>query len=149
MSTIDGAGPIASREVSAASAPIQNRAEAPRPPVRLTEIGSEPDPRFTYANERTFLAWIRTALALVAAGLGAAQFLSLDPAALRLAVALPLIALGAVAASASYARWERSERALRLGEPLPYSTFMRTVAFGVAVVSVLCAVLAILDLAAN
>ena len=30
--------------------------------------GTEPDPRFTLANERTFLAWIRTALALIAGG---------------------------------------------------------------------------------
>jgi putative membrane protein len=30
--------------------------------------GTEPDYRFTLANERTFLAWIRTALALLAGG---------------------------------------------------------------------------------
>jgi putative membrane protein len=28
----------------------------------LHEVGSEPDPRFTFANERTFLAWARTGL---------------------------------------------------------------------------------------
>ena len=37
--------------------------------------GTEPDPRFTFANERTFLAWSRTALALVVAGLGVVQLL--------------------------------------------------------------------------
>ena len=37
--------------------------------------GREPDPRFTFANERTFLAWSRTALALVVAGLGIVQLL--------------------------------------------------------------------------
>ncbi|MBV9808904.1 MAG: DUF202 domain-containing protein, partial [Solirubrobacterales bacterium] len=42
---------------------------------RLEQTGSDPDPRFTFANERTFLAWNRTALALIAAGLAAAQFL--------------------------------------------------------------------------
>ncbi|HET9720820.1 MAG TPA: DUF202 domain-containing protein [Solirubrobacteraceae bacterium] len=36
---------------------------------RLNEVGEDPDPRFTFANERTFLAWNRTALALIAAGL--------------------------------------------------------------------------------
>ena len=36
--------------------------------------GEEPDPRFTLANERTFLAWIRTALALVASGIGLEAF---------------------------------------------------------------------------
>ena len=53
-------------------------ADAPRPARRrdrLAAIGSDPDPRFTFANERTFLAWNRTALAFVAAGLAAAEFL--------------------------------------------------------------------------
>ncbi|MET1000460.1 MAG: DUF202 domain-containing protein, partial [Acidimicrobiia bacterium] len=40
---------------------------ARKPPLR--EVGRDPDPRFSYANERTFLAWNRTALALIAAGL--------------------------------------------------------------------------------
>ena len=30
--------------------------------------GEEPDYRFTLANERTFLAWVRTALGLLAGG---------------------------------------------------------------------------------
>jgi hypothetical protein len=33
----------------------------------------EPDYRFTFANERTFLAWIRTALALIAGGVAVAS----------------------------------------------------------------------------
>ena len=44
------------------------------PPGKTSE-GTEPDPRFTFANERTFLAWSRTALALVVAGLGVVQLL--------------------------------------------------------------------------
>lgn len=39
------------------------------------EPGTEPDYRFTLANERTFLAWIRTALALIAGGVAVAQLL--------------------------------------------------------------------------
>ncbi len=35
----------------------------------------EPDVRFTYANERTYLAWNRTALALIATGAAATQLL--------------------------------------------------------------------------
>ena len=35
--------------------------------------GHEPDYRFTLANERTFLAWIRTSLGLMAVGLAVAQ----------------------------------------------------------------------------
>ena len=112
-------------------------------PRNAHEPGEEPDERFTMANERTFLAWIRTALALVAAGLAAAQFLRLHPDGLRLAVALPLIALGALAGAGSYRRWERSERALRLGQPLPYSSFKPTLAYGVAATAVICGVLAL------
>src|ERR1700735_1399686 len=43
--------------------------------VERDAAGTEPDPRFTFANERTFLAWSRTALALVVAGLGVVQLL--------------------------------------------------------------------------
>ena len=57
----------------------------------LGECGEEPDPRFTFANERTFLAWSRTALALIAAGLGAAQLLHFSFGGVRLIIALPLI----------------------------------------------------------
>jgi len=32
------------------------------------QVGEEPDPRFTLADERAFLAWMRTSLALLAAG---------------------------------------------------------------------------------
>jgi putative membrane protein len=78
----------------------------------------EPDYRFTLANERTFLAYVRTALALDAAGLAATQFL--DPSAeLRLALGLVLIALGISVVVLGYCRWEASERAMRRGSPLP------------------------------
>jgi hypothetical protein len=36
---------------------------------------TEPDYRFTYANERTFLAWVRTSVALIGVGVAAVQFL--------------------------------------------------------------------------
>ncbi len=35
-------------------------------PRRVYGVGVEPDPRFTFTNERTLLAWIRTSLALLA-----------------------------------------------------------------------------------
>jgi putative membrane protein len=85
----------------------------------LREVGEDPDPRFTFANERTFLAWNRTALALIGGGLAAGQLLEFDSELVRLVVALPPIALGGVLALTSYRRWEANERAMRLREPLP------------------------------
>jgi putative membrane protein len=40
-----------------------------RKPESVYGQGDEPDPRFSQASERTALAWMRTALALVAAGI--------------------------------------------------------------------------------
>jgi putative membrane protein len=102
--------------------------------------GAEPDPRFTFANERTFLAWSRTALALVVAGLAIVQLLPPFPGvpAGRHLLGVPLIALGAVLAIVAYAEWVRNQRALRRGEPLPLSVMPWVLAAaitGMAVVS--------------
>ena len=72
--------------------------------------GVEPDARFTFANERTFLAWSRTALALVVAGLGVVQLLPPFPGVPwgRHVLGVPLIAFGGVVAVAAYAEWERA-----------------------------------------
>ena len=109
--------------------------------------GDEPDPRFTFANERTFLAWNSTALGLIAAGAAAAAFLRSDLEGLRLLVALPLILLGGALGFLSFRSWEENERALRHGEPLPYSRLPRVLAYTVAVVAAITAVLAVIELA--
>jgi putative membrane protein len=107
----------------------------------------EPDARFTFANERTFLAWNRTALALVAAGLAAAELLRTHPAGLRLIVAIPLIVLGAVTAVTSYSRWQTNEREMRLGRPLTHSKLSLSLAVGIGVVAIAALVLAVIDVA--
>jgi putative membrane protein len=112
---------------------------------RLEQTGSDPDPRFTFANERTFLAWNRTALALIAAGLAAAQFLKFNLHGLRLIIAVPLIVLGAALALASYLHWEDSERAMRLRQPLRYSWMPRVLTGGIAVIAVFGGILAVID----
>lgn len=105
---------------------------------RLTEIGSEPDPRFTYANERTFLAWSRTSLALVVTGVAATQLLpKLDIAFGRRLIGIPLMVLGALLEIAAYHHWYANERAMRLGEPLPPTRLALILAIGIAVVSVI------------
>ena len=104
--------------------------------------GTEPDPRFTFANERTFLAWSRTALALIVAGLGIVQLLPPFPGVPvgRHLLGLPLIVLGAVLAVAAYAEWVRSQRALRRGEPLPRSVLPWILAVTITAIAVIAAV---------
>ena len=81
-------------------------------PPRSAGDGTEPDPRFTFANERTFLAWSRTALALVVAGLGVVQLLPPFPGVPwgRHVLGVPLIVFGAVVAVVAYREWVRSQR---------------------------------------
>lgn len=112
---------------------------------QLEQTGTPPDPRFTMANERTFLAWNRTALALIAAGLAAAQFLKFNLQGLRLVIAVPLIVLGAALAFASYSHWEDSERAMRLQQPLHYSWMPRVLMGGITVIAVCGGILAVVD----
>ncbi len=82
--------------------------------------GSEPDYRFSLANERTFLAWVRTALAIMAAAVAVVQLV--DTGRLhefRRALGVLLAVLGLVIGVAAYPRWAAIQRAMRLGEPLP------------------------------
>jgi putative membrane protein len=113
----------------------------PRPPLR--DVGEDPDPRFTFANERTFLAWNRTALALIGGGLAAGQLLDFDSEFVRLLVALPPIALGGVLAVTSYRRWDENERAMRLGEPLPAIGPPRFVPPAIAALAIVIGVLVV------
>ena len=109
--------------------------------------GTEPDPRFTFANERTFLAWSRTALALVVAGLGVVQLLPPFPHVPwgRHVLGVPLIVFGAVVAVAAYGDWVRSQRALRHGRPLPRSVMPRLLATVITVIAVIAAVVVLVS----
>ena len=106
------------------------------------DSGPDPDVRFTYANERTFLAWNRTALVLVATGVAAAELLPkfAEPYGRRI-LALPLIALGAYVSIASYRQWRANQRAMRAGEALPTSHMPVILAAGIAIVAVVAVVL--------
>ncbi|CAM3268140.1 DUF202 domain-containing protein [Nocardioides dubius] len=81
--------------------------------------GAEPDYRFSFANERTFLAWIRTALALLVAGVAVDVVdLSLSNGAQK-ALAVLLVAAGLLTTIAAWGRWAMAERAVRRGAALP------------------------------
>ena len=109
--------------------------------------GTEPDPRFTFANERTFLAWSRTALALVVAGLGVVQLLPPFPGVPwgRHILGVPLIVFGAVVAVVAYREWVGSQRAMRLGRPLPRSVMPSLLAVVITVIAVIAAVVVLVS----
>lgn len=116
---------------------------------RLEQIGSDPDPRFTFANERTFLAWNRTALALIVAGLAITQLLPPFPGVPlgRHLIGVPLIALGAILAIAGYLEWRRNQWALRHAQPLPPSPLPRILAASIAVMAIIAGALVALSAA--
>lgn len=84
------------------------------------EQGRDPDYRFSLANERTYLAWIRTALAVLAGALLVRQFITeLQPRWLVVLIAVALSALAAVLGGAAYCRWRGNEYAMRVDSTLP------------------------------
>jgi putative membrane protein len=110
-------------------------------PEKADRAGEMPDYRFSLANERTFLAWIRTALALIAGGLACAQFLPPLPIThLREIIAVALLVLGAVVALRAVDHWARTERAMRLKQDLPGSKFPAVLALVVALGALLLVV---------
>jgi putative membrane protein len=91
-----------------------------KPDWRTT--GERPDYRFSLANERTFLAWVRTALALLAGAVAVNQLASaLNPVQLRTALCVLLAVFSGVLAFVAYRRWAAQEKAMRNNEDLPHS----------------------------
>ena len=114
--------------------------ERPRFPAGLYRAGSEPDPRFTLANERTFLAWIRTGLAFVAAGVALEALVpGLQPG-FRLAASIVLVLTGIGTPIQAWLGWVGIERALRQGRPLPSPALALPIALAVVVAAVLVGV---------
>ena len=111
-------------------------------PNEIDEIGQQPDYRFSLANERTFLAWIRTGLALIGGGLATAAFVPpLRLPYLREGTSLALLALGAAIALRAVDHWARCERAMRVGAPLPRSRFPAFLALTISAGAIILAVL--------
>jgi putative membrane protein len=92
------------------------------------------DYRFLLANERTFLSYVRTALALQVAGLGVLQFLTHGHSAIRYVLGVALVAAGSYTGFAGHRRMRRNERAIRSGRDIGPSTA------GLVVVTIVVAV---------
>lgn len=98
----------------------------------------EPDYRFTLANERTFLAWIRTALALLAGSVAIVQLVpdfGISEGRQTVAILMAIISIGIIAGSAL--RWRSSQQAMRRDAPLPSSFMPGLLTLGVIAIGVL------------
>ncbi|MET8845672.1 DUF202 domain-containing protein [Amycolatopsis sp. NPDC004625] len=104
--------------------------------------GAEPDYRFTLANERTFLAWLRTALGLLAGGVAVHQLVTSAAGAVLAGLC---VALAAVLAATAYPRWRRVQVAMRAGEPLPPSRMILVLTGGLLTLIVAAAVLLVVS----
>jgi putative membrane protein len=99
----------------------------------VEELPRDVDTRFLLANERTLLAWVRTALALLAAGGGLYEFTDISGRR-GLAAALALLGVGAAAAGA--ARYAATARAIRAGEPMSTARGPEVLAVAVALLGI-------------
>ena len=113
-----------------------------RPQGKWWQVGKTPDYRFTLANERTFLAWIRTALALMAGAVGIEQFSpQLSSEELRIIISTMLLLAASCMGYMAWQRWRRNEYAMRLEEDLPYTRALAIIAILMAVLAILLGIL--------
>jgi putative membrane protein len=103
------------------------------------------DYRFSLANERTFLAWTRTALALIAGGIAAAKALHFHHATWRWVVAGPPIVAGILLAADATVRWRTYEEAMRAGRRLPVGRGLRAIGILLCIYAILALLAAALD----
>ncbi|WP_010532854.1 YidH family protein [Brachybacterium squillarum] len=106
-------------------------------PASVYREGEEPDPRFSLANERTFLAWLRTALAMYAGAFALEALpISAEPG-WRIAAAIVFMVLGTLAAVQAWLGWKATETSLRRGTPLPGLAVGGILVVGVVLAAVL------------
>ena len=103
---------------------------------------ADPDYRFTLANERTFLAWFRTALALIAGGVAVVQLIpQLAFPGARHALGVLLTLTGGALSLAAVVRWRRVQSAMRRGQDLPPTRIPALLGLGLAALTVVVVVL--------
>ena len=105
-------------------------------PKTVYRNGEDPDERFSLANERTFLAWIRTSLALISGGVALAALNQVSPTKGHHLVSIVLIVIGILGPVYAWFMWIRNEKALRLAKPLPSPAFALPLAILVSVIGI-------------
>ena len=112
----------------------------------IHQVNDEPDYRFTLANERTFLAWQRTALGLLAATVALLQFVPGSAVqGMQYILSAVLGILAVVSTGAGLLRWRQVDRAIRCGERLPHNRTPVLLATGLAVLGLVVSVLAVAE----
>ena len=105
--------------------------------MHWSQQGKDPDYRFTLANERTFLAWMRTALAILAGALVVHQVgMRFEPRWVLVAATAALAALSAVLSLGAYRQWKANEIAMRHAQSLPLSRLIPLLAAAVSILAV-------------
>jgi putative membrane protein len=133
----------AEQQRPAADTPPERGANLASPPAarrrpRWAQEGEDPDYRFSLANERTFLAWIRTALALLAGSVALRQLVpTFGVPGVRTSISLLLAGLGLAIAATAYRHWAACESAMRRKQTLPPSPLMPWLAWVLGVVAVI------------
>lgn len=112
----------------------------------IRQVNDEPDYRFTLANERTFLAWQRTALGLLAATVALLNFAP-GPAVQGMQYILSTVLgiLAIVITGAGLLRWRQVDRAIRCNEPLPHNPTPALLASSLAALGLVASVLAVVN----
>jgi putative membrane protein len=89
------------------------------------------------ANERTFLAWIRTSLGLIAGGVALDQFVAVDHGSIVVGIiAFVVITLGAIVAIIGVIEWRRTTNAMAHQQPIPGSRIAPLLGIAVMIVAV-------------
>lgn len=109
-------------------------------PRRIYSEGVEPDPRYVLANERTFLAWIRTGIAFIAGGIALSAIPLNRDESLRKWLAVVALTIGALLALWAWFSWMRVERAMRRQEPLPNSPMLVILSGAILAFAVIAAI---------
>jgi putative membrane protein len=110
----------------------------------IRQVNDEPDYRFTLANERTFLAWQRTALGLLAATVALLKFVpgsAVQGMQYILSTVLGILAI--MSTGAGLFRWRQVDRAIRCSEQLPHNRTPALLASGLAVLGLVVSVLTV------
>jgi len=99
-----------------------------------------PNAQLLLANERTFLAWIRTSLALLVTGVALEAFEVPIPEEWRTVSAGLFVLLGIAAAVQAWIGWRATDAAARKGDPVPPPVTRTLLVAGVIAATVVIAI---------